>query len=114
MRLIWATRGKAWGSRFFLEGDCEDPLPTYDMVFASIGDEREAWRRVGDTVALRFPDPLGRRDSAGRVITHEFVVFPPDADQIDSVETGRSIVWPIVATQFNELWDKPDPHIGRH
>lgn len=86
-----------------------DPLPLYEAAFAGIGDEPETWRRCGETVALRFPDPLGRRDAAGRVIPHEFVATGPSADGIDSAEDGRRLIWPLVAEQFAEIWELPKP-----
>lgn len=107
MSLIWASRGRAWGFRFLRRGDFTDPLPEFDRIFSAVEDEPEAWRRVGDTVAVRFLDPLGRKDAAGRVIPHYFVVFPPLADRIESVEDGIQELWPLVAIEFAEVWDLP-------
>lgn len=109
MNLIWATRGRNWGFRFLRDGDFGDPLPEYDKVFAGFEGESEMWRRVSEKVALRFKDPLGREDLAGRVISHDFVVFPPLADGIDSVEDGRKDVWPLVADEFAQVWSLPKP-----
>jgi hypothetical protein len=115
MRLIWATRGRTWGFRFLRRGGCEDPLPVYDAAFSGVEDKPEAWRRLAETmalpemVALRFPDPEGRQDRAGRVIPHEFVVFPPQADDIESIEDGRRLVWPLVADEFARVWKVPNP-----
>lgn len=109
MKLIWATRGRTWGFRFLRNGGFSDPLPVYGDVFAGLEDELEAWRRVGDKAALRFSDPLGRKDKAGRVIPHEFVVFRPLADKIESVEDGRQLVWPLVAEEYARLWE-PGPN----
>lgn len=109
MTLIWATRGLTWGFRFLSRGGFPDPLPEYDKVFSKIADGQEAWLRIGEKVALRFPDPLGRQDRAGRVIPHDFVVFGPLADQINSVEDGRRDVWPLVRDRFDEVWDQPKP-----
>jgi hypothetical protein len=60
-------------------------------------------------VALRFPDPEARQDQAGRIIPHEFVVFGALAEQIDSVETGRRLVWPMVADEYELIWQQPTP-----
>lgn len=110
MTLIWATRGKNWGFRFLDRGGFDDPLPEYDAAFAGLEGVREACRRVGDRVALRFPDPLGRRDAAGRVIPHDFVVFPPLSAQVNSVNDGLKLVWrlPKVADRFEEIWSRPE------
>ena len=101
MNLIWATRGRTWGFRFLLDGGFEDPLSVYERAFSGFGEDEELWRRVDESVALRFPDPEGRRDRAGRTIPHDFVVFGALADQINSVSDGRRLVWPKVADQFD-------------
>lgn len=103
--LIWATRGRFWGFRFLLNGGLSDPLLEYERVFANLKDEPTAWHREGGTVALRFPDPLGRRDAAGRVIPHEFVAFMELGVEIESVEDGRDKVWPRVAGAYARVWD---------
>lgn len=100
MKLIWATRGLHWGFRFLDDGGFADPLPEYDAVFSAVGRESEACERVGDRVALRFPDPEGRVDSAGRVIPHEFVVFPPHADDIRTLDDALRLVWGKVAADY--------------
>lgn len=101
MSLIWATRGRTWGFRFLLDGGLPDPLRAYDDAFAAIGDEPEVCLRVGEKVALRFPDPLKRHDRSGRIIPHDFVVFMPLADKIKSVDDGLRLVWPQVAERFD-------------
>lgn len=115
MKLIWATRGKSWGFRFILSGGYPDPLVEYDKVFSGFEYEPSLCRRVGDKVALRFPDPEGRTDAAGRVIPHDFVVFPPLADQIHSVEDGIELVWklPEVSEMFESLWRERKPPSAR-
>jgi hypothetical protein len=115
MSFIWATRGRTWGFRFLRDGGFEDPLPVYESAFSGVEDGLEAWRRVAKTatlpemVALRFPDPSGRRDQAGRVIPHDFVVLQPLAEEIHSVEDGRQLVWPLVADEFTQAWELSKP-----
>lgn len=111
MSLIWATRGRTWGFRFLRTGGSADALVDYDAAFGPVGDEPEVCHRVGEKVALRFPDPLGRRDAAGRVIPHDFVVSGPLADRIGSVADGLRLVWPQpeVADEFARVWQQPDP-----
>lgn len=109
MRLIWATRGRTWGFRFLRDGGFTDPLPEYDAAFAGVKTGPSAYRRVGATVAVRFPDPSGRKDSAGRVIPHELVVFPPLSNQVDTVGDALDKVWPLVAAEYETAWDSnPD------
>ena len=69
----------------------------------------EAWCRVADTVALRFPDPDGRQDAAGRVIPHDFVLLGSWADEINSLDDGRQRIWHEVAEEFESVWDKTEP-----
>lgn len=109
MSLIWATRGRDWGFRFLRDGGNADPLPEYDRAFSRAGDAPEVCLRVDERVALRFPDPLLRKDRAGRVIPHEFVVFPPLADRIGSVDDGVRLVWPLVEDDFARVWERPVP-----
>ncbi|MGQ0631579.1 MAG: hypothetical protein ACT4P1_11085 [Sporichthyaceae bacterium] len=108
-RIIWATRGRFWGFRFLLDGGVGDPLPTYERAFGELRDAPSAWRREGECVALRILDPLGRRDAAGRVIPHEFVVFGQLADAVDSVEGGMRVVWPLVADAYADVWEAANP-----
>ena len=115
MNLIWATRGRTWGFRFLRDGGFEEPLRVYDMAFSGAGEGPEVWRRVAETrglpemVALRLPDPLGRQDRAGRVIPHEFVVFRPLTDEVGSVDDGLQLVWPLVALEFERIWELSKP-----
>jgi hypothetical protein len=108
-RLIWATRGRHWGFRFLLKGGLSDPLLVYERSFADIADEPTACHRAADTVALRFPDPLGRRDASGRVIPHEFVLAEDLADEVKSVEDGLEQLWPLVAEAYARVWDAERP-----
>lgn len=106
MTFIWATRGRAWGFRFLRDAGFPDPLPVYDQAFAGAPDEPELCCRVGDKLALRFSDPLGRRDESGRPIPHEFVVLEELAGTINSVDDGRRVIWPLVAECYEEVWDR--------
>jgi hypothetical protein len=104
MSLIWATRGRTWGFRFLRDNGFADPLPAYDAAFAGIDAAPSACQRAGTTVAVRFPDPSGRKDAAGRLIPHEFVVYPPLANQVHSVADALEKVWPLVAEEYDTVW----------
>lgn len=107
MKFIWATRGKEWGFRFLERGGLEDPLLEYEAAFAGFENESEVCELVGDRLALRFSDPLSRRDAAGRVIPHDFVIFPPDSSEVRSVAEGIETIWqlPDVSARFAQMWD---------
>ena len=103
---IWATRGRTWGFRFLRSAGLNDPLEEYERAFVGVESEPEVCRRVKrDTVALRFPDPEGRRDSAGRIIPHDFVLLGEWANGIDTVARGLEDVWPEVADEFALSWE---------
>lgn len=103
--LIWATRGHSWGFRFLFDAGFDDPLREYEQAFTGLSDAPTAWRRDGKRVALRFPDPEGRRDSSGRVIPHEFVLFGEVADAIGSVDEGLEEIWPLVDRVYDRIWN---------
>lgn len=106
MSLIWATRGRHWGFRFLYSGGYGDPLVEYDKVFDLAGSEDELFVPSGPRAALRFPDPLGRTDRAGRVIPHEFVL---DSTIASSLDDARAAVWPLVANHYAAIWDAEEP-----
>lgn len=114
MRLIWATRGRTWGFRFLRRADFADPLPEYLAAFADFEGVAQVCSRVGNVTALRFEDPMGRKDRVGRVIPHDFVIFGDDASAIDSVAAGIQFVWPLVEVEYARDYDltEPDPREG--
>lgn len=105
MTFIWSTRGRTWGFRFLRNGGITDPFVDYKRAFEGVEHEREVWRRTHDAVALRFPSPNGLRDSAGRVIPQEFVLFGDLAAQVNTVQDGIEKVWPLVKEEFELTWD---------
>jgi hypothetical protein len=109
--LVWATRGRSWGFRFLLTAGLPDPLSVYERVVAPLGDDTTGWCRGAGAgaVAVRFLDPLGRRDAAGRVIPHDFVLFGDAAEGVASVDDGLQRVWPLVAEAYGRVWDADGP-----
>lgn len=107
--LIWATRGRVWGFRFLLSGGLSDALQTYEAAFRGAGDGPSAWRHEPGRTAVRFSDPLGRRDASGRVIPHDFVVFGELAASVGSPEDGRTRIWPLVVDVYERVWDASEP-----
>lgn len=108
-RVIWATRGRSWGFRFLLDGGFADPLPEYERAFAGLAEELNVWHREPDCVALRFSDPIGRRDRAGRTIPHEFVILGDRANTIVSLASGIEQVWPVVEATYATIWEREAP-----
>lgn len=108
MNFIWATRGRSWGFRFLLDAGLPDPLLTYERAFAGLDGERVVRRRTGGLVALRFTDPEGRRDDAGRPIAHDVVLLPPAAGGA-GLEEEVAQVWSLLADAYAQVWEQPRP-----
>lgn len=102
--VIWATRGWSWGFRFLLDGGLSHPLARYEEVFLGAENEMSLCLRRGGHLALRFPDPEGRMDSAGRVIPHDFVLDESLAASSMSIDDGRKMIWPLVADVYARVW----------
>lgn len=106
---IWVTRGKDWGFRFLRTAGRPNPLEIYETAFQGEMSEPETFQTAPNTVAIRVPDPEGRRDAAGRVIPHEFVLFRPLPVEVRSAQAALKLVWPLVADDFAQNWDQPSP-----
>lgn len=89
MRFIWATRGKDWGFKFLRDGGFSDPLPIYEAAFEGTDPSLST---------LRFDDPKGRTDRAGRVIEHDFVFLDAPAAHF------QEEVWPLVAEEYARIY----------
>lgn len=106
---IWATRGKDWGFRFLRTAGRPNPLEIYETAFLGEVSNPETLQVAQGTVAIRVPDPEGRRDAAGRVIPHEFVLFEPLPVEVNSAQDALKLVWPLVADDFAKNWDQASP-----
>lgn len=114
MSLLWATRDRTWRFRFLRSGGAEDAPLAYDELFDAVDDQQaEAFHRLDDRVALRFPDPERRTDAAGHIIPHEFVLSGAEADGVTSLAEGRARIWPLVAAEYAQVWGAEEPRAGR-
>ena len=91
------------------DGSGLEPLRAYDEAFDGVGDATEVLRHKDGCAALRFNDPEGRRDRAGRPIPHEFVLFPPLSERVRSMDAAVAEVWPMVRDRYAAVWDQPTP-----
>jgi hypothetical protein len=103
---IWATRGHEWGFRFLRDGGYSDPLPVYEAAFSGVEEEREVCRQINGLLVLRFSDPDGRRDRAGRPISHDFVIRP-NTTGLPALEKARSLAWESVRQEYAQRWAAP-------
>jgi len=86
-------------------GGAANALELYENAFRGMEGSSEMLQSYGVTWAVRFLDPEERRDRAGRVIPHEFVVL--DGDQyFDDVAAARAELWPRVADHYATIWDR--------
>ncbi|MGO1591309.1 hypothetical protein [Ancrocorticia sp.] len=109
VELLWATRGYTWGSRFLLNGGYSHPLSVYEEAFNGVEEEPSVYQHGSNGQALRFPDPLGRQDKAGRIIYHDFVIPDSIAQGISSAEVAVDRIWPLVADIYGAVWDGDAP-----
>ena len=58
---------------------------------------------------MRFKDPEGRTDAAGRTIIHELIVDGADTADVHSVSEGVAAFWPLVADEYLQVWDSETP-----
>lgn len=107
--LIWATRGRTCGFRFLLDGGVPNPLALYESAFVGAEHETALCRRSDGRITLRFPDPLGRTDTARRIIPHDFVILDPAKTLIGSIDDGVREIWPIVAKAYGDVWEGKTP-----
>ena len=104
--MIWATRGRNWGFRFLRDGGFADPLPEYEKAFAGFSSETVFWSERPEFTVLRFTDPEQRKDSAGRLISHDFVLYEPEANLFDSFEIAKRTIWAEVSREYSTLWEQ--------
>lgn len=106
MNLIWATRGRTWGFRFLRSGGLANPLEVYEAAFNGSDGAPFTFTQRAETLAVRFPDPEERKDRAGRVIPHEFVVLAPDHLRFSDCESARAELWHEVEAEYVTIWDR--------
>ncbi len=107
--MIHATRGKNRGFNFRTAGGLKDPLTEYVKTgFEQMPDAKEFFNRYGDRmekVAARFPDPLGRKDAAGRVIPHEVILHEALAKGVKDVADAIKVAWPSIADEYADYYN---------
>lgn len=84
-------------------------MSLYESAFVGAENNTHVYRRIGNRVALRIVDPLNRRDAAGRIIPHDFVISGSMATSIQSADDGLREIWPLVADAYSAVWDSDKP-----
>lgn len=109
--IIHASRGKNHGFMFLRQGGLSSTLGEYDRAGFSSTEAREFFKRYGtnnEKVAARFPDPLGRKDFAGRTIPHEVIVPASMSHGIHNIQDVIEKIWPHLKLAHDALYDIPD------
>jgi len=107
MNFVWATRGRTWGFRFLRTDGLATPLEVYEEALVGSDGAPFAFTQRAETLAVRFPDPEQRKDRAGRVIPHEFVVLAPDHLRFSDCESACAELWQEVEEEYASIWDEP-------
>lgn len=112
--IVHAARGKNYGFTFPGRGGLEKPMTEYlksglagtggggggvpPGYFARYGDRMEK-------VAANFKDPLGRKDFAGRDISHDVMLPESLAKGVNSAEEAAAVAWPLIKDKYDALYE---------
>lgn len=105
---IWVARGRSWGFRFLADGGYSEPLGVYERAFHGAEDDALVFRSVEVGLVLRFPDPLERLDSSGRMLAHD-VILAGSHPGLASFEQAVAMVWPRLEGAYALVWDQASP-----
>lgn len=104
--VVHFARGREKGLRFLKDGGAgQDVLGVLDKHFDPHEDLRGGiFRQVGNQIAAAFLDPDGRKDFAGRPITHQIIVPKSMTDGINNLDDVRQKIWPLVKDQYDAYY----------
>jgi hypothetical protein len=112
--ILWSTRGLDWGFSLVLvpKLKCQDWLRVRDAIFGGSSNDGDFFKRdsIGlcgsreEYAAVRFLDPKGRKDRAGRVIPHEFVIFGPSSNPFNDGATLKEAAWKQAESCYKEIF----------
>lgn len=108
--VLHATRGRNKGFSFYDKGGLTEPLREYTSVFGENSEGGDLFKRVGENnekVGIRFMDPEGRKDRAGRVIPHEVILPAPLAKDVKTLDEAIAKVWPMIKDAVESKYDEP-------
>jgi hypothetical protein len=104
-QIIHVARQKNKGYSFFQKGG----IPNYFSETARLFKEDTVpaghFEKIPDgRVVARMLDPKGRRDFAGRTITHDIIVPKTMAGNIHSMDDVQKKIWPWIAEYYDPVY----------
>ena len=111
--VVHFTRGYDIGSLPLLKGGSSDPIVArtrspLDTMYESATKNGEM-KRYGDNlekIAALFLDPKARKDSHGRIISHE-VLIPEDlAKGINNIDDVKTKIWPMISENYDRFFEE--------
>lgn len=110
-RPVLGARGKHIGFRILDSGGVQEPIGLLSAMGLTSGPGVEGrtlnpgeMQKLAGKVAAYLPDPEGRRDAAGRPLSHTIVVPRGMADQIQSMDDVKTKVWPLLKPIYDQMY----------
>lgn len=106
--IVHASRTKNKGFTFPGRGGLSDPFIEWEKAGFKSNVNVVGTRRYGERnekIAASFPDPLGRKDRAGRPINHEVMIPEEVAKNIHNLDDVPNIAWSMIKDTYNALYD---------
>lgn len=101
---ILFSKGGKNGLTFYKDGNLKDPLLEFNKGFPN--DGWEPFAKYGNgKIAATLPDPEGRKDRAGRPISHQIIIPKGMTDGINDLKDVAEKIWPIVKEDYD--YDAP-------
>ena len=107
--IVYATRGKNKGFSIYDSGGLQEPFSALENAGLMSGRNEIRpgnIRKLKDgSVAASMDDPLGRTDSAGRVIPHMMIIPKSMSTGIENIGDVASKIWPLLADRYAPTYD---------
>lgn len=106
---IHLARAKHKGLTFIQQGGTPDYFAIFDKAGMNTAPEHELFQKIADgtgNIAARFLDPEGRRDHAGRNISHDVVIPRTMASGVENLDDVKTKIWPHLKDAYDTFWQE--------
>lgn len=120
--IIHVSRGKRNGYRPLMTGGIKSP--TQQFINAALqngfdpnGGLVDNFVRFGDRnekIFANFKDPKGRKDFAGRTITHDVIIPELKAAGLKTFNQVKDLAWSEIKDGYESFYDLPDEKIRNY